>query len=109
MSLTKTLNPDDGAAVDKLAAALADRIVNALRVEAIASDDLNFRHEAGGEDDRTVAAHAGDDARQRRRAGLSPALRRVYRLPARRASRLDQIPPETQLPRGRIRALRRPH
>lgn len=42
MSLTKTLNPDDGAAVDKLATVLADRIVNALRVEAVASDDLIF-------------------------------------------------------------------
>jgi predicted DNA-binding transcriptional regulator AlpA len=42
MSLIEALDPNNGAAVDRLATALADRIVNALRVEAAASDDLIF-------------------------------------------------------------------
>ena len=42
MSLIEALDPNNGAAIERLATALADRIVSALRVEAAASDDLIF-------------------------------------------------------------------
>jgi predicted DNA-binding transcriptional regulator AlpA len=42
MSLAENLNPANEEAVNKLASALADRIVSAMRIEAIAADDLIF-------------------------------------------------------------------